>query len=107
MRRFIPILLLLGSTALSAAELPPFAEPAKAWAAGLGHGAVATAEKRDGQWKFALAGQPFAAGHAEVPAERAIFEIGSITKSAPASCSPMRCGRVSSASTIPGRSACR
>jgi D-alanyl-D-alanine-carboxypeptidase/D-alanyl-D-alanine-endopeptidase len=82
MRLFLitPLLLLLCSTTLCAAGLTPLAEPAKAWAVGLGHGAVATAEKRDGSWTFAIAGQPFAAGHAEVPAERVLFEIGSITK---------------------------
>src|SRR6185436_4233044 len=36
--------------------------------------------KRDGKWSFAVAGQPFAAGHAEVPADRVLFEIGSISK---------------------------
>lgn len=80
MRWLIPLLLLSTAAPLGAAELPPLAEPAKTWAVGLGHGAVATAEKRDGKWTFALAGQPFAAGHAEVPAERVIFEIGSISK---------------------------
>src|SRR3954453_15736326 len=45
-----------------------------------GHGAVATAEKRNGQWTFAISGQPFAAGHAEVAAQKTLFEIGSITK---------------------------
>ena len=79
-RWLIFILILSFGTALHAAELPPLGEEAKAWATGLGHGAVATAEKRDGKWTFALAGQPFAAGHAEVPAERVLFEIGSISK---------------------------
>ncbi len=79
--RALPVLLLLvSSTALSAAELPPLRDQAATWATGLGHGAVATAEKRDGQWTYAIAGQPFAAGHAAVPAERVLFEIGSITK---------------------------
>ena len=41
-----------------AAELPPLGSQAKAWAASFGHGAVATAEKRDGKWTFAMAGQP-------------------------------------------------
>lgn len=63
-----------------AAELPPLGGQATEWAKSLGHGAVATAEKREGRWTFAMAGQPFAAGHAEVPAERVIFEIGSISK---------------------------
>ena len=80
MRALLSSLLVMFWTPLGAAELPPLGEPAKAWAASLGHGAVATAEKRDGRWTFALAGRPFAAGHAEVPAERVIFEIGSISK---------------------------
>jgi D-alanyl-D-alanine-carboxypeptidase/D-alanyl-D-alanine-endopeptidase len=63
-----------------AADLPPLGDQASAWAASMGHGAVATAEKRDGRWTFALAGQPFADGHAEVPASQVLFEIGSITK---------------------------
>ncbi len=80
MRLLISLLLLSLGTPLGAADLPPLADQAKTWAAGLGHGAVATAEKRDGKWTFAIAGQPFAAGHAEVPADRVLFEIGSITK---------------------------
>jgi serine-type D-Ala-D-Ala carboxypeptidase/endopeptidase len=79
-RWLVFVLVLSFGTALRAAELPPLGEEAKAWATGLGHGAVATAEKRDGKWTFAIAGQPFAAGHAEVPAERVLFEIGSISK---------------------------
>lgn len=79
-RLLIFVLVLSFGTSLRAAELPPLGEEAKAWATGLGHGAVATAEKRNGQWTFAVAGQPFAAGHAEVPAERVLFEIGSISK---------------------------
>ena len=79
-RWLIFVLVLTFGTALRAAELPPLGGEAKAWATGLGHGAVATAEKRDGKWTFAVAGQPFAAGHAEVPAERVLFEIGSISK---------------------------
>ena len=79
-RWLIFILILSFGTALRAAELPPLGEEAKAWATGLGHGAVATAEKRDGKWTFTMAGQPFSAGHAEVPAERVLFEIGSISK---------------------------
>jgi D-alanyl-D-alanine-carboxypeptidase/D-alanyl-D-alanine-endopeptidase len=73
-------LLLISAPALRAAELPPLGDQAPAWAAALGHGAVATAEKRDGRWTFAIAGQPFAAGHAEVPAGQVLFEIGSVTK---------------------------
>ena len=76
------ILLLLSSLGrvAGAAELPPLKDQAATFAASVGKGAVATAEKRDGKWTFAIAGQPFAAGHAEVPAERVIFEIGSISK---------------------------
>src|SRR3954470_19222677 len=75
----LPLLLALG-TPLGAAELPPLGDQVPAWAKSLGHGAVAAAEKREGRWTFAIAGQPFAAGHAEVPAARVLFEIGSITK---------------------------
>jgi D-alanyl-D-alanine-carboxypeptidase/D-alanyl-D-alanine-endopeptidase len=78
---FLLLLLLSCGAVLGAAELPPLSEPASKWAAALGHGAVATAEKRgDGRWMFAIAGQPFAAGHAEVPPQQVLFEIGSITK---------------------------
>ena len=80
MRKLISLLLLFLGRVTDAAELPPLADQARTWAAGFGHGAVATAEKRDGKWTFAMAGQPFAAGHAQVPAERVIFEIGSISK---------------------------
>ncbi|HEX5716414.1 MAG TPA: serine hydrolase [Thermoanaerobaculia bacterium] len=84
MRTLIFLLLLSLGRAAGAAELPPLGDQAKTWAASLGHGAVATAEKRDGKWIFAMAGQPFAAGHApghaDTPAERVIFEIGSISK---------------------------
>lgn len=80
MRSFIFLLLLSLGRVVAAAELPPLGKAAVEWAASLGHGAVATAEKRDGRWTFALAGKPFAEGHAEVPAERVIFEIGSISK---------------------------
>ncbi len=83
MRTLIIFLLLSLGRAAGAAELPPLGEQAAAWAASLGHGAhgaIATAEKRDGKWTFAMAGQPFAAGQAQVPAERVIFEIGSISK---------------------------
>jgi serine-type D-Ala-D-Ala carboxypeptidase/endopeptidase len=79
-RTLLSLLLVLLGIPLGAADLPPLGEAAKPWAAGLGHGAVATAEKREGRWAFALAGQPFAAGHAEVPPERVLFEIGSISK---------------------------
>ncbi|HEY4596095.1 MAG TPA: serine hydrolase [Thermoanaerobaculia bacterium] len=80
MRLRFAILLLLVSTSLGAAELPPLGDQASAWAAAMGHGAVATAEKRGGQWTFAISGQPFAAGHAEVAAQKTLFEIGSISK---------------------------
>ncbi|HEY2739013.1 MAG TPA: serine hydrolase [Thermoanaerobaculia bacterium] len=80
MRASISLLLLSVSLSLHAAELPPLGEKAPAWATSLGHGAVATAEKRDGRWAFAIAGQPFASEHAAVPPERVLFEIGSISK---------------------------
>lgn len=81
LRSLFAILLLLVSGAPSgAAELPPLGDQASAWVASMGHGAVATAEKRDGRWTFAIAGQPFAAGHAEVSAQKTLFEIGSISK---------------------------
>ncbi|HVG10799.1 MAG TPA: serine hydrolase [Thermoanaerobaculia bacterium] len=84
MRTLIFLLLLSLGRVAGATELPPLGDQAKVFAASLGHGAVATAEKRDGRWAFAMAGQPFAAGHApgnaDAPAERVIFEIGSISK---------------------------
>lgn len=80
MRTSVSFLLLFVSLSLQAADLPPLAEKAPAWATSVGHGAVATAEKRDGRWAFAIAGQPFAAEHAAVPPERVLFEIGSISK---------------------------
>jgi len=80
MRAVLSILLLSFTLSLQAAELPPLGEKAQGWATSVGHGAVATAEKRDGRWTFAIAGQPFAADHAGVPPERVIFEIGSISK---------------------------
>ena len=68
----------------AAAEVPPepvpLAKLATTWASTLIHGAVATAEKRNGRWNFALAGEAFPAGHAAVPPEKVIFEIGSISK---------------------------
>ncbi len=70
---------LFGGTA-RADELPPLGNQAAEWAASSGAGAVATAEKRNGKWTFALGGQPFATGHAAVAPERVLFEIGSITK---------------------------
>jgi D-alanyl-D-alanine-carboxypeptidase/D-alanyl-D-alanine-endopeptidase len=84
MRTLVGLGIVLGlltfGPALGAAELPPLADQVSAWATSIGHGAVATAEKRDGRWTFALAGHPFAAGHAEVAAQDVLFEIGSITK---------------------------
>jgi len=79
-RPLLALLLLSLGASLCVAELPPLGDQAPKWATALGHGAVATAEKRDGQWTYAIAGQPFAAGHAEVPAQQVLFEIGSITK---------------------------
>ncbi|HEX6902958.1 MAG TPA: serine hydrolase [Thermoanaerobaculia bacterium] len=80
-RQIVLILLFLVpcGTALAADE-PSLREQAPAWAAALEHGAVATAEKRDGKWTFAIGGQPFAAEHAEVAPQDVIFEIGSISK---------------------------
>jgi D-alanyl-D-alanine-carboxypeptidase/D-alanyl-D-alanine-endopeptidase len=77
---FGTLLFLASSMPLAAADLPPLGDQASAWTAAMGHGAVATAEKRDGRWTFALAGRPFAAGHAEVAAQKTLFEIGSISK---------------------------
>lgn len=80
-RSLIFLLLLSCGARLGAAEPPPLSKSASKWAASLGHGAIATAERRgDGRWTFAIAGQPFAAGHAEVPPQQVLFEIGSITK---------------------------
>ncbi|HYL05243.1 MAG TPA: serine hydrolase [Thermoanaerobaculia bacterium] len=83
----LPLLLLLPSPrpllarlAPAGPERPPFAATAAGEAAALGHGAIATAEKRGGRWDFAIAGQPFPAGHAAVPAGKVLFEIGSISK---------------------------
>jgi CubicO group peptidase (beta-lactamase class C family) len=61
-------------------EPPPLAKHALGVAATYEHGAIATAEKRGGHWNFALAGEAFPAGHASVPPEKVIFEIGSISK---------------------------
>jgi CubicO group peptidase (beta-lactamase class C family) len=76
----VSVLLLVSGRPLGAAELPPLGDQASGWASSLGHGAVATAEKRGGRWTFAISGQPFATGHAEVAAQKTLFEIGSITK---------------------------
>ncbi len=82
MRSLLPLLFLVPvlAVAAEAAPPPPLGDRAPDWAAELGHGAVATAERRDGTWRYALAGEPFDAGHAAVPAERVLFEIGSISK---------------------------
>jgi CubicO group peptidase (beta-lactamase class C family) len=80
MRTFVFLSLLAFGRIAGAVDLPPLGNQAPAWAASIGHGAVAVAEKRDGRWTFTLAGQPFAAGHAEVPAQKVLFEIGSISK---------------------------
>jgi D-alanyl-D-alanine-carboxypeptidase/D-alanyl-D-alanine-endopeptidase len=80
MRRLQILLLMLVSTTTQAAERPPFARQAASLAPTLGHGAIATAEKRSGRWELALAGEPFAAGHAAVAPEKVLFEIGSISK---------------------------
>jgi len=80
MRTLVLLGFLTLGPAVAAADLPPLGDQASAWAASMGHGAVATAEKRDGHWTFALSGQPFASGHAEVPAQKVLFEIGSISK---------------------------
>ncbi len=66
--------------AAQAAEPPPLAVQAASLAPTLGRGAIATAEMRDGRWQFALAGEPFAAGHPAVAPEKVLFEIGSISK---------------------------
>src|SRR5579863_6185280 len=79
MRRFL-CLLLLSSSTLAAVERPPLGQHLAGVAPTLGKGAVASAEKRDGGWQFAIAGEPFAAGHAPIPPEKVIFEIGSISK---------------------------
>jgi CubicO group peptidase (beta-lactamase class C family) len=82
MRTLASLVLLTTITAstLRAADLPPLGDQAGAWAKAQGNGAVATAEKRDGKWAFAIGGQPFAEGHAPVPPEKVLFEIGSISK---------------------------
>ncbi len=80
LRRFLFLVLLLLATPILAADLPPLGDQVPGWAASLGRGAVGTAEKRTGKWTFALAGEPFAAGHEKVPAEKVVFEIGSISK---------------------------
>lgn len=80
MRTIIVFLLLSLSTVLHAAELPPLDKQVTSWAESLGHGAVAAAAKSDGRWVYTIAGQPFAAGQAKVPAEQVLFEIGSISK---------------------------
>ncbi|HEV3073676.1 MAG TPA: serine hydrolase [Thermoanaerobaculia bacterium] len=83
MRR-LPCLLFLcfrcACAGAQAAEPPPFAVEAASRAPTLGHGAIATAERRGGRWELALAGEAFAAGHPVVAPEKVLFEIGSISK---------------------------
>jgi len=77
------VLFYLSVTAIGPARAEarrPLAEAALGWAEELKKGAVATAEKRDGKWAFAMAGQPFGGEAGKVSAERVIFEIGSISK---------------------------
>jgi len=83
MRR-LPCLLFLcflcACAGAQAAEPPPLAVQAASRAPTLGHGAIATAERRGGRWELALAGEAFAAGHPVVAPEKVLFEIGSISK---------------------------
>ena len=72
--------LLAVACAPRAAELPPLGDQARDWAKQIGHGAVATAEKRDGTWRYAVAGEAYPTPRRDVPPEKVIFEIGSITK---------------------------
>jgi hypothetical protein len=78
--RALTAALLLSAGAACGVELPSLPDQASQWAASIAQGAVATAEKRDGRWTFALAGQPFAPGHPQVPPQKVVFEIGSISK---------------------------
>lgn len=80
MNNFRGTVLLLCLALPVAAELPPLGDQAPGWATSVGHGAVATAEKRDGRWVYTVAGEPMAAGIAPPAAERVLFEIGSISK---------------------------
>jgi D-alanyl-D-alanine-carboxypeptidase/D-alanyl-D-alanine-endopeptidase len=79
MRRLF-CLLLLSASSLAAVERPPLGDHLASTATTLPKGAVASAEKRDGSWQYSIAGMPFAAGHASVPPEKVLFEIGSISK---------------------------
>lgn len=80
--------MLVATVLLAAATAAPSPAPeastlgahAAAWANAQGAGAVVTAERIDGTWRFALGGRPFAEGHAVVAPERIVFEIGSISK---------------------------
>lgn len=75
--------LIAAAAATAAPATPPPATLAghvASWAKAQGAGAVATAERIDGTWRFALGGEPFEAGHAAVAPERVVFEIGSISK---------------------------
>lgn len=74
-------LLICASVRASADDPAPLRDQAPAWAKAIGHGAVATAEKRDGRWQYAIAGEAFDPPREESPApERVLFEIGSISK---------------------------
>jgi|CXWL01.1.fsa_nt_gi CubicO group peptidase (beta-lactamase class C family) len=73
-------LLLLITAAPATAERSHVASQVLGWAKSLGHGAVATAERRDGTWVYALAGEPLPAGAVAVVPNRIVFEIGSISK---------------------------
>lgn len=80
MNTFSALVLLLATAAPARAELSPLATQASGWAKSLGHGAVATAERRDGNWIYALAGEALPAGPVAVAPDRVLFEIGSISK---------------------------
>ena len=74
---FATILLATAAAAPAPSPLGAHVEP---WAKSQGAGAVVTAERVDGAWRFALGGRPFPEGHAVVPPEKVVFEIGSISK---------------------------
>jgi serine-type D-Ala-D-Ala carboxypeptidase/endopeptidase len=58
---------------------PPFAIHALGVVQTL-RGAIASAERLNGKWEYALAGDAYPPGHAAVPPEKVLFEIGSISK---------------------------
>lgn len=66
-------------TTAHAADAPktPLGDVAPGWAKQIGHGAVVTAEKRDGRWTIAIAGTPI---EGKDVGQDALFEIGSISK---------------------------